>query len=158
MKKYIIASILLVSTASITSYTLKQKQNEIKICHSEIVWIKDNGTQDGLNMKSKVAIQLDQDNHDRMNLYGYIKNNEVTYRLDRAVYFDYHAVDYKNNYVINFKTLSITSSDSTPESIFSKFIQLEKDKIKYYVNITKMDDNIYILNDESYSSFTCNIK
>ncbi|MEX6224879.1 hypothetical protein AB6F55_08570 [Providencia hangzhouensis] len=59
MKKYIIASILLVSTASITSYTLKQKQNEIKICHSEIVWIKDNGTQDGLNMKSKVAIQLD---------------------------------------------------------------------------------------------------
>ena len=158
MKKYIVASLILVSSVTIASYVTKKEKNDIKICHSEIVWIKDNATTDGLNLKSKVSIQLAEDNHGRMNIYGYIKNHELTYRLDRAVYFDYQKIDFKGNYVINFTSLSITSSDNTPQEVFSNFIQLEQDKIKYYVNITKMEDNIYILKDEAYSSFTCNIQ
>lgn len=158
MKKYIVASLILVSSVTIASYVIKKEKSDIKICHSEIVWIKDNATTDGLNLKSKVSIQLAEDNHGRMNIYGYIKNHKLTYRLDRAVYFDYQKVGLKGNYVINFTSLSITSSDNTPQEVFSNFIQLEQDKIKYYVNITKMEDNIYILRDEAYSSFTCNIQ
>ncbi|MEX5851939.1 FidL-like protein [Providencia huaxiensis] len=91
-------------------------------------------------------------------MYGYIKNHEFTYRLNRAIYFNYQQIDYKGNFSINFTSFSITSSDNTPPEVFSNFIQLEQDKIKYYVNITKMEDNIYILKDEAYSSFTCNIQ
>lgn len=158
MKKYIVISLILVTSAAITSYVVKKDKENIKICHSEIVWIKDNGTQDGLNLKSKVTIQLAEDSNGRMNMYGYINSHELTYRLDRAVYFDYQQVDYKGNFSINFTSLSITSSDNTPPDIFSNFIQLEQDKIKYYVNITRMEDNVYILKDEAYSSFTCNMQ
>nr|WP_282560737.1 FidL-like protein [Providencia sp. R33] len=91
-------------------------------------------------------------------MYGNIKNQENTYRLDRAIYFDYQQVDLKGNYIINFTSSSITSSDNTPYNVFANFIQLEQDKIKYYVNIKKMADNVYILKDESYSSFTCHIQ
>ncbi|MEQ4676383.1 FidL-like protein [Providencia vermicola] len=158
MKKYIITSLVLVTLVTITSYAVKKENNDMKVCYSENIWIKDNGTQDGLNLRSKVTIQLADDNHGRMNMFGYIKSNELTYRLDRAIYFDYQSIDYKGNYVINFTSFSITSSDNIPEEIFSNFIQLEQDKIKYYVNIIKIDDNIYLLKDESYSSFTCNVK
>ncbi|EMH0062809.1 hypothetical protein NRH57_002166 [Providencia rettgeri] len=158
MKKYIVVSLILVSSVTIASYLVKKEKSDIKICNSEIVWIKDNGTQSGLNLQSKVTIQLAEDSHGRMNVYGYIKNHEFTYRLNRAIYFNYQQIDYKGNFSINFTSFSITSSDNTPPEVFSNFIQLEQDKIKYYVNITKMEDNIYILKDEAYSSFTCNIQ
>ncbi|EPJ3766689.1 FidL-like protein, partial [Providencia stuartii] len=75
--------------------------------------------------------------------------------LDRALYFSYHAIDKNNHYSIRFKSLSITSSDNVPQKLFANFIQLEEEKIHYYINLTKMDDNIYIIKDEAYSSFTC---
>lgn len=158
MKKYFILAIVLVAAATVAYYNLNNEKNDIQFCHSELVWIKDNGTQDGLNLKSKVTIQLSEDNHGRINMYGNVKNQENTYRLDRAIYFDYQQVDLKGNYIINFTSSSITSSDNTPYNVFANFIQLEQDKIKYYVNIKKMTDNIYILKDESYSSFTCHMQ
>lgn len=93
-----------------------------------------------------------------MNFYGYIKNQETTYRLDRAIYFSYTPVDNKGNYSIVMNSSSVTNSDSTPNEVFSNFIQLEKDKIKYYVNVTRMEDNVYILKDEAYSAFTCYVE
>lgn len=158
MKKYIAVSLLLVVAVSAASYVIKNKNNDRKICHSEVVWIKDNSTQDGLNLKSKVTIQLNEDNHGRMNMYGNVVNHGITYRLDRAIYFNYQQIDNKGNYVVNFTSSSITTSDNIPDDVFSYFIELEKDKIKYYINITKMADDIFILKDESYSSFTCSLQ
>ncbi|MEX9820832.1 FidL-like protein [Providencia sp. PROV152] len=106
-------------------------------------------------LKSKTSILVTSDNMGRMNMYGYVKENNVFYRLDRALYFNYQSIDKKNNYSIRFKTLSITSSDNVPQALFANFIQLEEEKINYYINVTKMNDNIYIIKDEAYSSFTC---
>ncbi|EMT6576187.1 MULTISPECIES: FidL-like protein [Providencia] len=158
MKKYLVASLVLIAAASTASFMIKKNSHSIQICHSEILWIKDNNTQDGLSLKSKVNIQLSANQQGRMNMYGYLKDNNQIYRLDRALYFDYQDVDHKGNYAVTFSSTSVTSSDNIPEKLFSNFIQLEKDKIKYYVNITKMDDNIYIIKDESYSAFTCQIQ
>lgn len=158
MKKYLVASLVLIAAASTASFMIKKNSHSIQICHSEILWIKDNNTQDGLSLKSRINIQISANQQGRMNMYGYLKDNNQIYRLDRALYFDYQDVDHKGNYAVTFSSTSVTSSDNIPEKLFSNFIQLEKDKIKYYVNITKMDDNIYIIKDESYSAFTCQIQ
>lgn len=157
MKKYIAVSLLLIIATTAASYVMKNKNNDRKTCHSEVVWIKDNSTQEGLSLKSKVTIQLNDGNQGRMNMYGNLVNHGITYRLDRAIYFDYQKIDNKGNYVVDFISSSITASDNIPDDIFSYFIELEKDKIKYYINITQMADNIFILKDESYSSFTCSL-
>ncbi|MGJ3355855.1 FidL-like protein [Providencia sp. Je.9.19] len=158
MKKYIAASIIVVTTALVSAAVVNKRNDNIKICHSEVVWIKDNGTPNGISLKSKMSILTSNDNQGRINVYGYIKDKDATYRLDRAIYFNYQPVDKKGNYAVNFTSSSITTSDNTPDDLFSNFIQLEQDKIKYYVNITKMEDNIYILKDEAYSSFTCHVE
>ncbi len=158
MKKYIILSTVIVSSVLISAITISKRKDDVSICHSEVVWIKDNGTPEGISLRSKMSILTSNKNQGRINMYGYIKNKEITYRLDRAIYFNHQPVDKKGNYSINFTSLSVTTSDNTPSELFSNFIQLEKDKINYYVNITKMEDNIYILKDEAYSSFTCHIE
>lgn len=158
MKKYIVASLFLIATASTATLVIKKNSHNVQICHSEILWIKDNNTQDGLSLKSRVNVQLSANHQGRMNMYGHLKDDKQIYRLDRALYFDYQDVDLKGNYAVTFTSSSVTNSDNIPESLFSNFIQLEKDQIKYYVNITKMEDNIYIIKDESYSAFTCQVQ
>ncbi|WP_369309715.1 FidL-like protein [Providencia rettgeri] len=157
MKKYILVSIAIIATASISSILINKKENDIKICHSEVVWIKDNSTPEGLVLESKLNVMLSDENSGRINIYGNIKDRDKAYRVDRAIYFSYQPIDRKNNYLLSFKSSSVTISDNTPNELFSNFIQLEKDKIKYYVNVTKMNDNIYILKDEAFSSFTCHL-
>lgn len=155
MKKYILLSLFAVLSALVTAIILHQKSHNVSLCHSEILWIKDNGTDEGIMLKSKTSILVDNDHTGRMNMYGYIKQNNVFYRLDRAIYFNFQPIDKNYHYSIRFNQLSITSSDTVPKELFANFIQLEEEKINYYVSITKMDDNIYILKDEAYSSFTC---
>lgn len=155
MKKYILLSLFAVLSALVTAIILHQKSHNVSLCHSEILWIKDNGTDEGIMLKSKTSILVDNDHTGRMNMYGYIKQNNVFYRLDRAIYFNFQPIDKNDHYSIHFNQLSITSSDTVPKELFANFIQLEEEKINYYVSITKMDDNIYILKDEAYSSFTC---
>ncbi|MBP1444256.1 hypothetical protein J0A78_20315, partial [Providencia rettgeri] len=118
----------------------------------------DNNTQNGLSLKSKINLQISTKNYGRMNMYGYLKDDKKIYRLNRAIYFNYLAIDHNGNYVVTFKSSSVTNSDNIPEKLFSNFIQLEKDKIKYYINITKMSDNLYIIKDESSSAFTCQLQ
>ncbi|ELZ5941062.1 hypothetical protein U0L13_003323 [Providencia stuartii] len=155
MKKYILLLLFSFTLVLITSFALHTESDDVNLCHSDILWIKNNGTDDGLMLKSKTSILVTSDNMGRMNMYGYVKENNVFYRLDRALYFNYQSIDKKNNYSIRFKTLSITSSDNVPQALFANFIQLEEEKINYYINVTKMNDNIYIIKDEAYSSFTC---
>lgn len=155
MKKYILLFLFVFISAVATTTFIYNKDNDVNICNSDILWIKDNGTDDGIMLKSKTSVLVADDNTGRMNMYGYIKENNIFYRLDRALYSSYHAIDKNNHYSIRFKSLSITSSDNVPQKLFANFIQLEEEKIHYYINLTKMDDNIYIIKDEAYSSFTC---
>ncbi|ETT06760.1 FidL-like protein [Providencia alcalifaciens] len=155
MKKYLITAALAAVIAPISYLTFEKEKEDIKLCHSEIVWIKENSTPEGIILKSKMSLQISDNHNGRMNFYGYIKNQETIYRLDRAVYFSYTPVDKKGNYAVIMNSSSVTNSDNTPNDVFSNFIQLEKDKIKYYVNVNKMEDNIYILKDEAYSAFIC---
>lgn len=158
MKKYLITAALAAVIIPITYVTFAKDKDDVKLCHSEIVWIKENGTPDGIILKSKMSLQVSDNHNGRMNFYGYIKNQETIYRLDRAIYFSYTPVDKKGNYLIVMNSSSVTNSDSTPNDVFANFIQLEKDKIKYYVNVTRMEDNVYILEDEAYSAFTCYVE
>ncbi|MTC59813.1 hypothetical protein GKR50_07265 [Providencia rustigianii] len=158
MKKYISISIILVAIASGSLFIINEDKDEMKICHSEIIWIKENGTPNGITLKSKINIQISDNHNGRMNFYGYIKNEEAVYRLDRAIYFSYTPVDKKGNYEVEFNKSLVTNADNTPNSMFSNFIELEKDKTKYYISVTKMEDDLYILRDEAYSSFTCYIE
>lgn len=156
MKKYLISFLVVSFIALITIIaTINYKNNRLNICHSDILWIKENGTPDGILMKSRVSLLISNDYTGRMNIYGYIKEKNIYYRLDRAVYFTYQAIDHKNNYSIYFNSLSVSAADSTPQKLFANFIQLEEDKINYYINLSKMHDNIYLIKDEAYSSFTC---
>lgn len=158
MKKYILLSLLAVFSALFTAVFLHQKSHNINMCHSELLWIKDNGKDEGLILKSKTNILIDNDNTGRIKMYGYIKQNNVFYRLDRAIYFNFQSIDKNHHYSIHISQLSITNSDNVPKELFANFIQLEEEKINYYVSITKMDDDIYILTDEAYSSFTCYVE
>lgn len=158
MKKYIAASILLVAIVSIAFVFTNKKEDEMTICHSEIVWIKENGTPDGIILKSKMSLQIADNHSGRMNFYGYIKEQDTVYCLDRAVYFEYNPVDNKGHFAIRFKSSSIMTSDNTPNNIFSTFFNVDREKINYYIQVKKMEDNIYILKDEAYTSFTCFIE
>ncbi len=156
MKKYIISFFAIFICILITiNVAISYKNNKLNICHSDILWIKDNSTPEGLLLKSRASVLISSDNTGRMNMYGYIKENDVIYRLDRAVYFTFQSIDSKNNFSIKFNSLSVSASDNTPPQLFANFIQLEEDKITYYINLTKTEDNIYIIKDEAYSSFTC---
>lgn len=159
MKKYIAASIiLLVGIIASSFWLINRVKEDMRICHSDVVWIKDNGTADGIMLKSKMSLQIADNHSGRINFYGYIKNQTVVYRLDRAIYFEYNAIDNKGHYSIQFQSSSVTSSDNTPNEVFSNFVQLEQDKIKYFISVIRMTDNIYILKDEAYTSFTCYVE
>ncbi|MEX6182454.1 hypothetical protein AB6G20_02705 [Providencia hangzhouensis] len=59
MKKYIAVSLFLIATASTASFVINKNHRNVQICHSEILWIKDNNTQEiGLALKSKINLQI----------------------------------------------------------------------------------------------------
>ncbi|MEX6004195.1 hypothetical protein AB6H14_20530 [Providencia vermicola] len=95
MKKYILLLLFSFTLVLITSFALHTESDDVNLCHSDILWIKDNGTDDGLMLKSKTSILVTSDNMGRMNMYGYVKENNVFYRLDRALYFNYQSIDKK---------------------------------------------------------------
>ncbi|EPC6968445.1 FidL-like protein, partial [Providencia stuartii] len=75
MKKYILLFLFAFISAVATTTFIYNKDNDVNICNSDILWIKDNGTDDGIMLKSKTSVLVADDNTGRMNMYGYIKEN-----------------------------------------------------------------------------------
>lgn len=56
MKKYLITAALAAIIIPITYVTFAKDKNNVKLCHSEVIWIKENGTPDGITLKSKISL------------------------------------------------------------------------------------------------------
>lgn len=158
-RTHLICIVILAVTLSIIFFAVKSMNNKkqrIEIrCSGELISRRKNNDAAASELHTTIFLFLYDNGKGVLTQKGELSTGGNQYLIDREMWLTYSDSDNDGVYKFDIFSGKSRTNDNLPESVRTSYPLLGNNPTSYYMNITSIDNELYLFNELSAPLFIC---